>query len=92
MGTHTIEDGIVESTPFDPAHVVVLALADDRGAHQAVRGLQQDLHVPDDHLRSLSLENVTAAAAAHEPDLQACAEKFNERYLHLPTQPQADGD
>lgn len=72
------------ANPFDQAHILVLAMADDRGAKQALKGLRKELLDPDDHLRSLSLEDLVAAAS-QTPELKAWADRFHERYLQLPT-------
>lgn len=63
--------------------VLILSAANDKGAEAAFTGLQPELHVAEDRLAHVLLEDLIAAAA-NEPELADWAARFFERYLNLP--------
>ncbi|WP_146618406.1 PGN_0703 family putative restriction endonuclease [Lujinxingia litoralis] len=73
---------------FKHGHVVVLALADDKGAAKAVEGVREQLEVPESCVRVLSLERLVEGAvglgvAGHE----AWGRAFGGRYLEVGWKP-----
>jgi hypothetical protein len=65
---------------FDYGHVVVMALAGDKGAESALEGVRGQLQVPQDCVRDVTLEALVEAAL-DEPGLRSWAERFRLRYL-----------
>ena len=67
---------------YASGHVVVIAPADDRGATDALDGVQAQLVEPQDSVRELSLESLMETAGDYD-ELSEWSERFTTRYLDL---------
>lgn len=67
---------------FAAGHVVVVALADDPAALEAIRRLRDELLEPESLVSFAAIEALMARAAL-EPRCTSWAEHFTQRYLDL---------